>query len=144
MFKVSRKLMAMLNALTKTSELVFSGTSLNAHRKNFTEICFHTFRHWKATTEYHKTRDILHVKELFGHRNINSTLIYMHLIKFEDDEFHTATAKSIKEDEELMKAGFEYVTERDGIKIYRNAGELKQRFLGSQVKLTSIVYTKCA
>jgi hypothetical protein len=55
----------------------------------------------------------------FGHRSITSTLIYTHLVNFEDNEYHTATAKSLKEDEELLKAGFEYVTERDGIKIYR-------------------------
>jgi hypothetical protein len=41
------------------------------------------------------------------------------LINFESDEYHTATSKSLKEDENLLKAGFEYVTERDGIKIYR-------------------------
>jgi len=29
------------------------------------------------------------------------------------------SAKSLKEDEGLLKAEFEYVTERDGIKIYR-------------------------
>jgi hypothetical protein len=51
--------------------------------------------------------------------SITSTLVYVHLVSFEDDEYHTATAKSIKEDEELLKAGFEYVTERDGVKIYR-------------------------
>jgi len=43
-------------------------------------IHFHTFRHWKATTEYHKTRDILHVMKLLGHRNIQTTLIYTQLI----------------------------------------------------------------
>jgi len=32
---------------------------------------------------------------------------------------HVRTAKTLKEDEELLKAGFEYVTERNGIKIYR-------------------------
>jgi len=29
------------------------------------------------------------------------------------------TAKTLKEDEELLKVGFEYVTELNGIKIYR-------------------------
>jgi hypothetical protein len=28
-------------------------------------------------------------------------------------------AKSLKEDKELIEAGFEYVTERDEVKIYR-------------------------
>jgi site-specific recombinase XerC len=49
--------------------------------------------------EYHKTKDILHVKERFGHRNITSTLTYTHLVNFEGDDYHTATAKTIKEDE---------------------------------------------
>jgi hypothetical protein len=46
-------------------------------------------------------------------------MIYTHLVNFEDDDFITKTSKSIEEDEELLKAGFEYVTERDGVKIYR-------------------------
>jgi hypothetical protein len=37
----------------------------------------------------------------------------------EEDEYHTAIAKTLKEDDELLKAGFKYVTEREGIKIYR-------------------------
>jgi hypothetical protein len=42
-----------------------------------------------------------------------------HLVNFEADEYHTATSKSLKRDEELLMAGFEYVTERDEIKIFR-------------------------
>jgi hypothetical protein len=38
---------------------------------------------------------------------------------FEGNKYRTATSKSLKEDEELLKAGFEYVTERDEIKICR-------------------------
>jgi len=34
-------------------------------------------------------------------------------------EYHVKTAQNVKEDEELIAAGFEYVTERDEIKIYR-------------------------
>lgn len=82
-------------------------------------ITFHTLRHFYGTMEYHKTKDILHVQERLGHRNITSTLIYTHLVNFKGDEYHVRTAKTLKEDEELLKAGFEYVTKRDGIKIYR-------------------------
>ncbi len=32
------------------------------------KIHFHTFRHWKASTEYAKTKDILHVMKLLGHK----------------------------------------------------------------------------
>ncbi|NIO36078.1 tyrosine-type recombinase/integrase, partial [Candidatus Bathyarchaeota archaeon] len=31
-------------------------------------ITFHTIRHWKATAEYHKTKDIIHVQQLLGHK----------------------------------------------------------------------------
>ena len=66
-----------------------------------------------------KTKDILHVKERLGHRSITGTLSYTHLVNFETSEYHTATSKSLKQDEELLKVGFEYVTDRDQIKIYR-------------------------
>jgi len=83
------------------------------------KITFHTLRHLFGSMEYFKTKDILHVKERLGHKSTTSTLIYTHLVNFEADEYHTATSKSLKRDEELLMAGFEYVTERDGIKIFR-------------------------
>lgn len=47
------------------------------------KVSFHTLRHWKATMEYYKTKDILHVMRLLGHKNIKNTLIYTQLAKFE-------------------------------------------------------------
>ncbi|MCJ7632971.1 site-specific integrase, partial [Candidatus Bathyarchaeota archaeon] len=60
-------------------------------------ISFHTFRHWKASMEYHKTKDLLHVMKMLGHRNIQSTLVYTRLTNFENDEYHAATAKTLEE-----------------------------------------------
>ncbi|MDH5391467.1 MAG: hypothetical protein OEX10_09985 [Candidatus Bathyarchaeota archaeon] len=54
-----------------------------------------------------------------GHRDIKSTLAYTHLVNFESDDYHAKVSRSLREDKELLKAGFEYVTERDGTKIYR-------------------------
>jgi len=68
---------------------------------------------------YHQTKDILHVMQLLGHKNMNNTLIFTELINFESDEFHVRVAKNLEEDKELVEAGFDYVTERDGAKIYR-------------------------
>ena len=125
----------MLNSLPKVSQMVWGDIQLNQFRKNFMyqrkrianklknprieRITFHTLRHFFGTMEYHKTKDILHVQERLGHRSITSTLICTHLVSFEGDDYHVRTAKSLKEDEELLKAGFEYVTERDRAKIYR-------------------------
>lgn len=73
----------------------------------------------KTTIKYHQTKDILHVMQLLGHKNINNTLIYTQLISFENDEFHVRVEKHLEADKELIEADFEYVTERDEAKIYR-------------------------
>ncbi len=36
------------------------------------QITFHTFRHWKATMEHRKTRGILYVMQMLGHRNVKT------------------------------------------------------------------------
>jgi len=88
-------------------------------------ISFTTFRHWKGTMEYHKTKDILHVKSLLGHKNIQNTMIYINLEKAaftsKNDEFHVCVAGNIEEACKLVQVGFEYVTGEyhDGGKIFR-------------------------
>jgi len=82
-------------------------------------ITFHTFRHWKATMEYAKTKDILHVMRALGHRNINNTPIYTHLVNFKEDEYVAKVARTEEEICELVEAGFEYVCEHNGAKIFR-------------------------
>jgi hypothetical protein len=69
--------------------------------------------------EYHRTKDILHVQQILGHRNIASTLVYTHLVKFEGDEYIMRVANSLEEVLELGKAGFEEWSEHKGVKIYR-------------------------
>jgi hypothetical protein len=71
--------------------------------------------------EYCKTKDILHVKQILGHRNINSTLLYTQLVNFKETDYHVRVADNVKEACELLKAGFQYVTGQysDGGKIFR-------------------------
>ncbi len=87
------------------------------------EIGLHTFRHWKATMEYHKTRDILHVQQLLGHRDLRNTLIYINLEKaiFQnaDEEYHVKVAENLDEACKLLEVGFEYVTDINGAKLFR-------------------------
>ena len=83
------------------------------------KITLYSFRHYYATMLYHKTKDILHVMRQLGHRNIKNTLIYTHLIDFQEDEYHVRTAKTIEEACKLVEAGFEYVTEMEGTKLFR-------------------------
>jgi integrase len=137
-FKVSNKLIAMLNNLPRKSRRVFT-TTLGSIRGTFyysrrlaadklqnpriLEIHFHTLRHWKATMLYHQTKDILHVMNYLGHKSIKNTLLYVQLSKvlFEDmpDEFTTRVTKSVKGARVLLEAGFDFVLEMDGVKIFR-------------------------
>jgi hypothetical protein len=42
------------------------------------------------------------------------------VLDYEDDEqYISRTSKTIEEDAKLIEAGFQYVTERDGLKLYR-------------------------
>ncbi|MCJ7423457.1 tyrosine-type recombinase/integrase [Candidatus Bathyarchaeota archaeon] len=83
------------------------------------QIRFHTLRHFKATMEYHRTRNILYVKQLLGHKRLENTEIYTRLIESENDEYHSATAKNVEEAKQLIETGFEYVTEMEDIKLFR-------------------------
>jgi hypothetical protein len=59
--------------------------------------------------EYYKTKDLLHVKRILGHKNIKNTLLYTQLITFENDDYNCKTALNVTEATELIEAGFEYV-----------------------------------
>jgi integrase len=82
-------------------------------------ISFKTLRHFKATMFYHQTRDILATMQLLGHRNIRNTLVYTHLLNSKSDEFVSKVAKTVKEAQELVEAGFDYVCDVEGYKLFR-------------------------
>ena len=86
---------------------------------NIKKMTLKTFRHWKATMEYHRTKDILYVKELLGHKNIQNTLVYTHLLNFGSDEYVCKVATSLEECTALLEAGFEYITDFEDKKIFR-------------------------
>jgi integrase len=91
--KVSPKLVGMLNALPRKSERIFHMTNgktaqlclsrtrrrvaMKLQSPRIDQITHHTLRHYQATMSYHETKDILHVQQILGHKNIDSTLIYV-------------------------------------------------------------------
>jgi integrase len=87
------------------------------------EISFHTLRHWKGTTEYHKTKDIIHVKTVLGHKSITSTLIYINLESAlyltTSDEWTCKAAHNPQEELELIEAGFQHVNNRGTLAFYK-------------------------
>jgi integrase len=135
---ISPRLIDMLNRLPRINDKVFqcgkhtvrinfeqqrNRTAIKLNNPRLRAIHLHTFRHYKGTTEYHKTKDIIHVKTVLGHKNIESTMVYINLenaIFLEaNDQYTCKVAKNINEISQLVEAGFEYVTELDGNKIFR-------------------------
>jgi len=132
--KVSDKLLNMINKLKRESDNVFGqvtyrGMYSTLHNvrnrlankfsnERFKLIGFHTIRHWKATFEYHQTKDLVHVYNMLGHRNIKNTMIYVNLeeqiYQTKNDEWIVKVARIPEEIKSLLEVGFEYVCEKDG------------------------------
>lgn len=144
--RISEQLLNMLLSLLRRNSYVFSPSGnkerlaeeLEHFARNYTKqrrrialklknpriklISSRTFRHWKATMEYVKTKDIVHVKEFLGHVNINNTLKYVHIaiaILNNEDSYVCKVAKDIQQAQQLIEQGFEYVTGIDEAKLFR-------------------------
>jgi integrase len=138
-FKVSDKLVGMIQSLPKKDAKIFGKSNVKNKQSIFlyqrnrlarklgnprlTQITFHTIRHWKATMEYHKTHDPWYVKQLLGHKSLQSTEIYINIeqaiFNENNQEFHVVAATTIEEACKLLEAGFEYVTDMEGKKLFR-------------------------
>jgi integrase len=135
MLKISQRLTERLLDLPKTSKYIFGGTNLKTTARLFQrsrriaankcknprleKITFHTLRHWKATMEYHKTKDLLHVMRLLGHKNIKNTMRYTQLVDFGEQDFVVKVAWTLEEAIKLLENGFQFVTDYDKGKIFR-------------------------
>jgi hypothetical protein len=75
--------------------------------------------------EYHKTKDIIHVKIMLGHRSIVSTMVYINIesaiFLTGTDEWTSKVAQNATQACQLIETGFEYVTGEygDGGKLFR-------------------------
>jgi integrase len=139
--KITSQLCAMLNSLRRRYPLVFRNPRTDPRKamvvflkalseqrgtvarklknERINAINFRTLRHFKATMEYHRTKDILHVMQMLGHRSIKNTLVYTHLVDFQGDEFTCKVANTIDDARSLIENGFDYVTDMEGIKLFR-------------------------
>ena len=140
--RISNRLISMLNNLQRPYEYCFRNpkidpeNSMRTYQKVFEQqrkkiakrlqnprinaISFRTLRHWRASTLYHKTKDILLVKSELGHKSLTSTLVYTHLISFkENDDFVCKAAKTANEAQQLIESGFDYVCDVENYKLFR-------------------------
>lgn len=132
--KIQRKTVAMLKALNKKYDPYIFNPNPASHRSvlitlrrrvantlqnpRLKRIHLHSFRHWKATMEFAKTKDILWVMHILGHKSIKNTQIYIHLADFSSEEYHSAVATTIDEARKLIESGFHFVCAMDGAKLF--------------------------
>ena len=144
--EVSNKLLAMLNMLPKNSERIFPTnystiyTCFDNVRKRaarllqnprLLKVSFKSFRHWGGSMIAHYTNgNVLTVKKLLRHKRVESTMKYISMIHFKDDEFEVTTATTVEEAKQILSAGFDYVTAKDGIMLFRRP----KRFGGLNAK----------
>jgi integrase len=106
-------------SLSESFRRVRNRLALKLQDASFKAIRLYDFRHWKATVTYHKTKDLFYVKAMLGHRDLRSTLRYVQLVDFENEEYTCKVAKNLHEAQALIEQGFEYVTEVEGFKLFR-------------------------
>lgn len=140
-FKMSQKLVGMLHDLPRnygkyyfsTPEMILDNfrdnydqqrnrTAEKLHNPRLKKVMFKTLRTWGGTMDYHRTKDVLYVMKRLGHKNIKNTLIYIQLEEalFKDEiDYVSKVAKTEAEACVLIEAGFDFVCDFDGHKLFR-------------------------
>ena len=97
--------------------------SVKLQNHRLVQVHFHTLRHWRATMEYHNTRDLLHTMAFLGHKKSDNTLLYVQLdeklFKDQDDKFIIKAVHSVEEAIKLGEIGFQPYDIIDGVRLYR-------------------------
>ena len=131
-------MLKLLNKLPRSGELVFQGTNKRAaltsrvktlarlhNNKRLLKIHFHTFRHCKALREYHKTRDVLHVKAVLVHKSLLTTQIYVEMYTqiygdIKPERYVSKVAETKEQKLQLINDGWEFVQkDNDGCWYFR-------------------------
>jgi len=96
-----------------------SSVSKKLSELQLNQIRLYDLRHYAGSMAYFRTKDIIFTMRFLGHKNIKNTLRYIHQIDFEKEDFICKTAQTIDEATSLIEGGFEYITEMDGLKLFR-------------------------
>jgi integrase len=140
MWKVTPQLVAQLNALPKDSTKVFGDSRMDTLKIAFLRlrkkqaikmqnprllsIGFHTLRHWKATTLYHRTKDPLYVRDFLGHKSMKNTERYINIERkmfanYDGDEFTVKVTAKQDEATTYLEQGFEWIGVKDNLIFLR-------------------------
>lgn len=141
-YPVSKDLITRILALPKSGERIFGQGAyvsdslenmlISARKRLASSFCnprllrihFHTLRHWAITEYAHRAKDPFLVQQFSRHKDMKCVMKYVHYEKIiyqasENDGWTVRSAKTAEEGMELLKVGFDYVTDFDGIKLFR-------------------------
>jgi hypothetical protein len=57
--------------------------------------------------------------QLLDHKNIKNTLLHTQLVQFKDDDYICKAATTVKQAKQLVEAGFEFICDIEGRKMFR-------------------------
>ena len=140
-YKVTPKLIGMLQALPRETLRVFGGISMRSRRTTFErtrkrlalklanprllQISFATYRHWKATMLQHQVHETWYVKCFLRHKSIQNTEKYIYIEHAifgegsDSDEYISKVAETKDEIKALIEVGFEFVLQKDNLAYFR-------------------------
>ena len=82
-------------------------------------IRLYDFRHYFCTRKLYDINNPYTVMVLMGHKKLETTMKYMHLMNLDDDEWSVVGATTAKEATNLLEHGFTYQTTIEGIQLFR-------------------------
>ena len=92
----------------------------NLKQPQLRQIPMKNLRNYSGAQLYYKLLDPIAVMRHLRHKKLETTMHYLRGITIGGDEEWTCkTAKNIKEATSLIEAGFQYITEINGIKLFR-------------------------
>ena len=79
-----------------------------------------SLRHFKGTTEHIRTKDIVHVIRVLGHKSIKNTMVYINLAGLDEDENYICKVAATKEERiNLIEGGFIFVAKERKERYFR-------------------------
>ena len=98
--------------------------SQKLHKPQLLNINLRNLRNFSGEQFYKHLpiRDPIALMQHFRHKKIDRTMQYIRAIILdyeEDDQWISRTSTTIEQDQKLIENGFQYITERDGTKLFR-------------------------
>jgi len=82
-------------------------------------IRLYDFRHYFCTKKLYDINNPYTVMILMGHRHLQTTQRYIHLLNYAEEEYTVSGATTAQEATQLIETGFQYVTTIEGIQLFR-------------------------